>query len=124
MYNVLVSEYLSFKQQGLCRKKDLRYRLVLVSSKSVITITSIAVMKHNNCYITVIITVITIIELYCFIVAIIPIPLQQVRLLILIPLGLLVIFPLLTVRYAGNHGVFIAYGPILNEVSVQYQSSC
>lgn len=77
MYNVLVSEYLSFKQQGLCRKKDLRYRLVLVSSKSVITITSIAVMKHNNCYITVIITVITIIELYSFIVATIPIPLQQ-----------------------------------------------
>lgn len=79
-------------------------------------------MERNNCYI-IIITVITIIELYCFIVAIIPIPLQQVRLLILIPLGLLVIFPLLTVRSAGNHGVFIAYGPILNEVSVQYQSS-
>lgn len=46
-------------------------------SKSVITIT-IIIMECSNSYIIVIITVITIIELYCFNVAISPIPLQQI----------------------------------------------
>lgn len=76
----LVSEYLPSKQQGLCarEKKKKICTTVCYLSKSVIAITIIMMMECSNSYIIVIITVITIIELFCFIVAISPIPLQQI----------------------------------------------
>lgn len=60
MYNQLVSEYFSSKQQGqFVHRKDLHYILVFTLSTSVLITMSIVTMECSNNYIIVIMAVIT-----------------------------------------------------------------